>query len=71
MGIENCAYARIQRRGVGKTLKTGEACEHCRSAPVKNRASGSEPGFSRASTGEFGRVRTITNDTCPLHVVGI
>ena len=34
MGIENCAYARIQRRGVGKTLKTGEACEHCRSATM-------------------------------------
>ena len=30
MGIEDCVYDNIKKRGVGKTLKMGEACAYCR-----------------------------------------
>ena len=34
MGIEDCTYAQIKRRGTGKTLRMGEACEYCRSVTM-------------------------------------
>jgi len=30
MGIEDCVYDNVKKRGVGKTLKTGQACAYCR-----------------------------------------
>jgi len=32
MGIEDCIYDHIKKRGIGKTLKMGQACNLCRSA---------------------------------------
>jgi hypothetical protein len=32
MGIQDCVYEKVKKRGVGKTLKMGEACACCRSA---------------------------------------
>ena len=31
MGIEDCVYENIKKRGIGKTLKMREACIRCRS----------------------------------------
>lgn len=30
MGIKDCIYDDAKKRGVGKVLKTGEACTYCR-----------------------------------------
>jgi len=30
MGIEDCAYSYVKKRGIGKTLKMGAACAYCR-----------------------------------------
>lgn len=30
MEIEDCVYENVMKRGVGKTLKMGEACAYCR-----------------------------------------
>jgi len=30
MGIEDCVYGSVKKRGVGKTLKMGQACAYCR-----------------------------------------
>jgi len=32
MGIEDCVYDHVKKRGIGKTLRMGEACKRCRSA---------------------------------------
>ena len=31
MGLETCIYKQIKKRGIGKTLRMGEACKRCRS----------------------------------------
>jgi len=30
MGIEDCVFDNFQKRGIGKTLRMGEACIYCR-----------------------------------------
>jgi len=30
MGIEDCVYDGIKKRGIGKTLRMGQACSYCR-----------------------------------------
>ena len=30
MGIEDCVFSSIKKRGIGKTLRMGEACTYCR-----------------------------------------
>jgi hypothetical protein len=35
MGIQDCIYEQVKKRGVGKTLKMGEACTSCRSARTR------------------------------------
>ena len=30
MGIEDCVFDSIKKRGIGKTLRVGEACNLCR-----------------------------------------
>ena len=32
MGIQDCVYEQVKKRGIGKTLRMGEACACCRSA---------------------------------------
>jgi hypothetical protein len=32
MGIEDCVYEQVKKRGIGNTLRMGEACACCRSA---------------------------------------
>ena len=38
LGIEDCTYEWVKKRGVGRTLKMGEACEYCRSATASEGA---------------------------------
>jgi hypothetical protein len=30
MGIQDCIYEQVKKRGIGKTLRMGEACTCCR-----------------------------------------
>ena len=30
LGLEVCIYKQIKKRGIGKTLRMGEACKRCR-----------------------------------------
>lgn len=32
MGIEECVFDHIKKRGIGKVLRMGKACNRCRSA---------------------------------------
>ena len=36
MGIEDCVYESVKKRGIGGTLRMRESCERCRSAKMDN-----------------------------------
>ena len=38
MGIEECVYVNVKKRGIGNILKMREACIRCRSVTTNNLA---------------------------------